>query len=255
MIDSRAFTLSLQTLAPSQDFHVHTYGEVEGIPLLALDRAAPSAAAPRIYLSSGIHGDEPAGPLAMQALLERNLLPRNLSFTLCPLVNPFGTDRRTRENGQGVDLNRDFLAPSQEETRSLAQHLAQQDPYQLSLCLHEDWEASGFYLYCLGNASGETVGRSMLAAAAKIGPIDLSDEIDEHPAAAGLIARGPEMDLNAIEEWPEAFLLYSKNAHTHFTTESASSRPLDERVEMHLAAVLEAINKLDSLLESANAPE
>ena len=38
------------------------------LPLLALRRIVPGATR-RIYLSSGIHGDEPAGPLAVRRLL------------------------------------------------------------------------------------------------------------------------------------------------------------------------------------------
>ena len=35
---------------------------------------------PRIYISAGIHGDEPAGPLAMRQLRQNNQWPANLNI-------------------------------------------------------------------------------------------------------------------------------------------------------------------------------
>ena len=63
-----------------------------------------------IYLSTGIHGDEPAPPLALLALLEAGVFDARAIWFLCPLLNPDGLARRTRENAGGIDLNRDYLA-------------------------------------------------------------------------------------------------------------------------------------------------
>ncbi|HVV02532.1 MAG TPA: hypothetical protein VHH88_14280, partial [Verrucomicrobiae bacterium] len=44
--------------------------------LLAFTRAAASASLQkRVYISTGIHGDEPAGPLAIRNLLQANQWP------------------------------------------------------------------------------------------------------------------------------------------------------------------------------------
>src|SRR5437868_14971475 len=56
--------------------------------LLALIRPATLLRSPhsalRIYLSAGIHGDEPAGPLAIQQLLHENKWPADVELWLCP---------------------------------------------------------------------------------------------------------------------------------------------------------------------------
>src|SRR5215470_6149773 len=108
-----------------------TYGwTVEDVPagprtsLLALRRPAlplveqatpsgqtASSCAPRLYISTGIHGDEPAGPLAVRQLLQQNLWPANLAIWLCPCLNPTGFLSNRRDNSEGVDLNRDYLEP------------------------------------------------------------------------------------------------------------------------------------------------
>src|SRR5438046_2824444 len=60
--------------------------------LLAFTRPAPrdTEHAPRLYLSTGIHGDEPAGPLAVRQLLQENQWPPALQIWLCPCLNPAG---------------------------------------------------------------------------------------------------------------------------------------------------------------------
>src|SRR5438445_4090422 len=60
--------------------------------LFALTRKATRAAhhASRIYISAGIHGDEPAGPLAARQLLQENQWPADVSIWLLPCLNPTG---------------------------------------------------------------------------------------------------------------------------------------------------------------------
>src|SRR5580698_569518 len=71
----------------------------------------------RLYISTGIHGDEPAGPLAALQLLRENRWPEQTDLWMCPCLNPTGFERNTRENAQGVDLNRQYLKPRADETR------------------------------------------------------------------------------------------------------------------------------------------
>src|SRR5687768_8476509 len=44
----------------------------------------------RIYISTGIHGDEPAGPLAVRELTLLNRWPEGIDVWLCPCLNPTG---------------------------------------------------------------------------------------------------------------------------------------------------------------------
>src|SRR5690349_14918980 len=64
---------------------------------------------PRFYISAGIHGDEPAGPLAVLQLLKENRWPVGFSYWICPCLNPNGFLHNRRENSDGVDLNRQYL--------------------------------------------------------------------------------------------------------------------------------------------------
>ena len=100
-----------------------------------------------IYISSGIHGDEPAGPVALRRLIDEDRWPGDTELILCPCLNPTGLQAKTRENRHGIDLNRDYRDPKSEEVRAHMAWLNQLPRFDLSLVLHEDWEADGYYLY------------------------------------------------------------------------------------------------------------
>ncbi len=243
MIQASNFSHSLAELAKRKGFTATTLIEVKGYPILALRREARNASPTRsrIYLSSGIHGDEPAGPLTIERLLIDDLLPADCDVTIIPLINPTGFEAQTRENSLGHDLNRDFRFPKNPETSALKAFLEKQTPFDLSISLHEDWESSGFYLYSLSPHNDSRKTREILQAASLVGPIDLSPEIDGHPSSEGLIDRPADFDLNSRDDWPEAFLLYSKSRHAHYTMETSSAAPLEQRIAQHTAAVLRAI--------------
>src|SRR5262245_32428046 len=70
-------------------------------PSVSLEISAPSPTpgqGPRIYVSSGIHGDEPAAPLAALQLLQEDQWPAHIDLWLCPCLNPSGFRLNRREN-------------------------------------------------------------------------------------------------------------------------------------------------------------
>lgn len=103
-------------------------------------KASPvSAQARKVYISTGIHGDEPAGPLAAKQLLEENKWPANLDLWFCPCLNPTGFPLNKRENADGIDLNREYLNPKATEVIAHIKWMRQQPGFDISFCLHEDW--------------------------------------------------------------------------------------------------------------------
>lgn len=250
MISPSEFNKSLVSDATACGFEATRLTEVNGSPINALTRRPiPGSGADfHLYLSSGVHGDEPAGPLALQTILRNDLLPRDIAISVLPLINPTGFEAQTRENANGYDLNRDFRTPANPETLAVKKYIEQLPAIDLSIALHEDWESSGFYMYALSPHPAEPVFRAILSEVAKTGPIETATLIDESEADRGLIYR-PILDLiETRQDWPEAFLLYSKNNHIHLTTETPSSLPLDARIDLQIAATLSAINHIRSPL-------
>src|SRR6185295_15981635 len=146
------------------------------LELLAFTRPAASnsesRATPRIYISTGIHGDEPAGPLAIRQLLQESQWPLGTSFWLCPCLNPTGFPLNRRENAKGVDLNRDYRHLHAPEVRAHVAWLERQPGFDLTICVHEDWESHGFYLYELNPDRLPSPAERVIEAVSKVCPID-----------------------------------------------------------------------------------
>ena len=189
----------------------------------------------RIYISAGIHGDEPAGPLAVRKLLEDNQWPDDVGIWLCPCLNPTGFPLNTRENSQGFDLNRQYLHFEAAETRAHVEWLQRQPAFDVALCLHEDWESHGFYLYELNPDNRATHAEEIARRVARICPIDLSPEIEGRPAQGGVIRPSP--DPLSRPRWPEAFWLLTHKTRHSYTLEAPSDFPLETRVAALVAAV------------------
>ncbi len=214
--------------ARAAHFRVERFGEIADCPLLALTQRTPGPR-PRIYLSSGIHGDEPAPPLALLELLESGFFDTRANWFLVPLLNPSGFTRGTRENAGGIDLNRDYKHLASPEIRAHVAWLQRQPAFDFTLCVHEDWESTGFYLYELNPAGRPSLAEPMVAAVAPLCPIETAALIDGRPSAAPGIIR-PEADPLLRELWPEAIYLRAHHTTLTYTLESPSSLPLETRI-------------------------
>jgi hypothetical protein len=182
----------------------------------------------RVYVSAGIHGDEPAGPLAIRQLFQENRWREDVDFWVCPCLNPTGFARGTRANAQGVDLNRQYLHLQAAETVAHVRWLRQQPGFEVALCLHEDWESQGFYLYELNPDGLRSYADEINRRVAEVCPIDGSPIIEGRPAERGIIR--PSSDPRSRPEWPEAFWLLSHKTRLSYTLEAPSDYPLATRV-------------------------
>ena len=199
----------------------------------------------RVYLSTGIHGDEPAGPLAILQLLKENIWPKGVDIFLCPCLNPAGFSLNRRENATGVDLNRDYRDLQSGETRGHTEWLRRKPRFDLSVCLHEDWESKGFYLYELNPDDQPSYAKKIISHVAELCPIDRSSTIDGWPADNGIIH--PNKDPFQRPQWPEALFLITNKTRLSYTLESPSGLPLQTRVAAQVKAVRAV---LDSITET-----
>jgi hypothetical protein len=213
--------------------------------LPAFHRPASEPAAKRIYLSAGIHGDEPAGPLAALRLLEDNCWPA-AELWLLPCLNPAGLRTNSRGNAGGLDINRDYRHPRTAEARGHIAWLEQQPNFDLTLLLHEDWEAHGFYCYELNPDGQASLAPAMIEAVRHICPIDSSAVIDGRPTSLPGILRpleAPEFRPENRPEWPEALWLGLHKTRLNYTLEAPSDWPLPVRVDALVAAVRAAMER------------
>jgi len=209
-----------------------------GVELLAFRRSV-NRPTRRIYISTGIHGDEPAGPLAVRELLKENAWPDNAGVWICPCLNPTGFPLSTRAGANGVDLNRDYRDLRADETRAHVSWLERQPGFDLCLCLHEDWEAHGFYVYELNPEQRPSLAAKMVEAVRLVCPIDHSALIDGREAVEGIIR--PIVDPALRLDWPEALYLITHKTRLSYTLESPSDFPLTVRVAALTAAAKMAV--------------
>jgi protein MpaA len=241
-LDPLDFQSRMRAAAGAAGFRVEMYGEIAGLPLFAVTKRTPGPR-PRIYLSAGIHGDEPAPPLALLQLMERGSFDARANWFICPLLNPVGFQRRTRENAEGLDLNRDFKALRALEIQAHVRWLQRQPNFDLALCLHEDWESTGYYLYELNPTNRRSLARAILDAVVPACPIESARVIDGREVAEPGIIR-PVADPELRELWPESIYLRAHHTRLGYTLESPSSLPLEKRIAAHVAAVQAAIAAL-----------
>jgi len=114
-------------------FRVERYGESEGCPLFALTRRTPGPR-PRLYLSTGIPWRRARAASCPAPADRRGFFDRRAHWFLCPLINPAGLARGTRENADGLDLNRDYKDRRSAEIRAHIAWLERQPPFDFTMC-------------------------------------------------------------------------------------------------------------------------
>lgn len=236
--------------ADANGFALHAIGRSRrDRPLIALHRAAPGEGDPGFLVTGAVHGDEPAGPLALLSLLESGRLQRSVAWTLIPLINPDGLATATRENADGIDLNRDFRNPRSPEIQAVTQYLegaGSPAPFRAAFDLHEDWESTGFYAYELNPDGRPDPATAVISAARPHTGIDRSPQIDDRPTAGNGMIYPPLVNPD-LPGWPQTLYLLSRN-HTRqgFTFEAPSTQAMERRVAVLGATLLAATALLAS---------
>lgn len=219
--------------------------EVAGYPFYRLELRGPAASGPRWLLSAGTHGDEPAGPLALLDVLERDLghLADRVHAVVLPCINPHGYARGTRANADGVDINRAFEDDSAVEA-TVCKRVLGGERFDAFVEFHEDWEYDGFYLFeCLRD--GRPAGPAAVAAVRPIGPILDRPTVDDVPVVDG-VATATEAVLARTKIGRKALPLWLFANGTDHTLcmETPSVWQLPRRIAGHRAALAACLDRL-----------
>ena len=98
---------------------------------------------------SGIHGNEIAPVYAMKEFiqyLDSVELITNIAIDFIYILNPYGFEYNIRHNGNGIDINRDFIKLETLETRHLIDS-TKNIKYDGMYDFHEHGSTKGFMLY------------------------------------------------------------------------------------------------------------
>ncbi len=228
-------------LAAKMKCRLRRYSSSSGFPLYFL-RIGDGADPRTIHLSAGIHGDEPAGAAALLVWAEKNLARHQRQpFLIFPCLNPWGLMNNRRSDARGRDLNREFGPRCREASVRDLKKLIGGEKFALSLTLHEDYEALGFYIYELERAK-PFWGEDLLAIARRIIPIDSRRSIDGRRARPGLVRQ--KFDLRNFPLVPEAIYLHQHHAYRTLTIETPSELAFEQRVAAQVAVIEECVRRV-----------
>jgi len=224
-----------------------------------------------VYVSAGIHGDEPASTEGLLAWAEAQSPGRfrKLPLLLLPCLNPWGLVNNRRCTETGLDLNRSFhlektlpiigavkALVAREMNRTRTGDRTGEPPrprprsFAASLMLHEDYDGQGVYLYevarsnrGVNNRKDTTCpwGEALLTAARAHLPTDPRPKIDGRKVAAGVHRRRIDFKRFAKIGYPEAIWLHLEHSERTFTVETPSEFAIEQRVAAQVAMIEKTI--------------
>jgi protein MpaA len=190
---------------------------------------------PRVLVSAGIHGDEPAGVEAvLQWMEEGGRWMESFTFTVLPCLNPWGLRQNCRCNEEGIDLNRAFLRKDLPLIQEVCRLYESCGPFELALLLHEDYDACGIYLYETAG-SLPSWGQEILEKASVHCPIDVRKRIEGRLHNNGVLRRPLRWQRFLTIGMPEAVYLYRCGCQRVYTMETPSEWDITLRVRAHRA--------------------
>lgn len=205
---------------------------VNGLPLI------------RIGLFAGVHGDEPAGCVALwrwaQELRSDPRRAAGYHLMIYPECNPTGLEDGTRHNRAGLDLNREFWRGSEQPEVRILETELRRHRFEGIVTLHADDTCDGLYGYAHGSVLNEALLEPALAAAAAVLPRDARARIDGFAARSGIICECFRGVLAAPpEQHPQPFDLIF---------ETPAGAPEDRQVEAALIALRTILNEYRGFL-------
>lgn len=236
--DYRRFFSRWRTLAKSARIPLETVATADGHTVIAIRSPALQSMA-GMYLSAGIHGDEPAGCAGLLAWAEANQRQlRELPLLIFPCLNPWGLTQNCRTDSRGNDLNRVFHK-RRNATVSGVHRVAAAHDFRAALMLHEDFDGEGAYLY--EHATDVPFAEPLLGAAERHIPRDPRRRIDGRRAQNGVLR--PRITADLVDNFglPEAVWLYQRGCDNSVTFETPSEFALESRVAAHVAVIEKAV--------------
>ncbi len=227
-----------RTAARKRGLRFVPYASASGYELFYAITRRPAAGRPWIYLSAGIHGDEPATTEACLEWVTSTGLPRDdINLMVFPCLNPWGLVNNRRDDAEGRDLNRTYHDDAVPQTAAHKAALGKLR-FDLALALHEDYDARGVYIYET-RGPAPYLAEELLSAASRHLPIDPRRSIEGRSSRAGVIRRTITRDM--MPEHPEAFVLFFHHTERALTLETPSEAHIDARVAGHVAMIERAV--------------
>ncbi len=222
---------------------IECIGNVHSYPIHQIDLASSANMPQPVLITGGVHGDEPAGVEAVLQFLERDntALLKQFSFTIIPCINPYGYVHETRETRNDIDINRAFETDVVTEV-AIVKKVLGQTQFSFAIDFHEDYDATGFYLY-EGTRNEKYIGPQLAAAAKAIGPVDPEDPGEDAPnLVEGVYKVATEWGTQGLAP----YLLHFHSKHV-IISETPTVWQLERRVALHLTILDTALDIISEM--------
>ena len=243
--DYRNLVARWRQVARTCGLKLTAFAESSGYPVYQLQTRDHSSGG--LYVSAGIHGDEPAGSEGLITWAEQFLAPllrgkQPLPLVLLPCLNPWGLVNNRRSDEAGNDLNRLFNRDDFSPIAELKQLLKGQQ-FALALHLHEDYDAQGNYLYELCKEPSGW-GHDLFGRPAA--PRCPSIHADGSTGARSSGESGNGGMSGVFRSTPEAVHLYQHHCPRVITFETPSEEGLKSRVQAHVLLLRVCVRRLQA---------
>ena len=146
-----------------------------------------------------------------------------------------------RHDSRGLDLNRVWDDGTASPIIASVMKRIRDYEFRISICLHEDYDGHGIYLYAPGeNSKIRRKADSILSSVERIIPRDLRRKIDGRKCNNGMIF--PRPNKPPAEGMPEALFLYNNCGRVNFTLETPSELDIQTRAAAHVKMIGSALN-------------
>ena len=238
--DYSALIRKWRALSKKTPLRVGKVSSPKSLPFFEVTNGLLSREKPCLYISAGIHGDEPAPCWALLEWAEKNHgLLQDFPVLFYPCLNPWGFVHNSRLDEYGEDLNRIWGNEHHPLTEQIFKRIKGLS-FFLSLNLHEDFDANGIYIYepYRGGRTDRWTNQ-ILQAGKKFLPLDTRKRIDGKNAKNGIIR--PRVTHPPKEGVPEALYLFQNHGTRNFTIETPSEASLEKRILSHQAMIKESL--------------
>jgi hypothetical protein len=184
------------------------------------------------------------------------LLDSRFSYRIWPCTNPSGYILNTRANAEGADVNRSFGDGGHTPEAEAIAAANRDQSFALSIDLHEDCEADGFYCFERFRTGLPAVGLAIVQALdiARLPVQSFTLAFDfGYPASAerafrvsrGHVLPDHEEDARVFGRGaPYSVYMFRTTAQRTLTFESPQRQPWETRIAIHRLAVQTAIGAI-----------
>lgn len=232
----------LTALCKKRGFKLQKIGVVDHKkehPIFAITFNSDSKTQKTTCLVGGLHGEEPAGQLALLKFLE-TFQPQKHPKTkiiILPVANPTGFDRGVRQNFLGWDINRHFFDKRPVAENKIICNFLKNEEINILHTLHEDFERKEFYLYILEHKESG-VAKKIIKLAKQFFPIYKKRLIEGCVAKDGEITYRLNKKLRtmkvegSLENWA-----FRRGTPLVLATETPIQTSLTKRINFYIKAL------------------